>query len=161
VSSKRGFPKLDSVNICIKLAVMVLNNFYCQRNNSKFFMRTHLNSPLVSIITVVRNEATGIVQTLESLQQPTYPHIEHIIIDAKSTDGTSELIAQYKHPGAFHLRESDRGTYDGMNKGWRCATGEIVGFLNGGEVFAYPEGLAELVEVFNQYFGQFCQRLKK
>jgi glycosyltransferase len=113
-------------------------------------MKTHLNSPLVSIITVVRNEATGIVQTLESLQQPTYPHIEHIIIDVESTEGTSELIAQHKNPSALHLREPDHGTYDGMNKGWRCATGEIVGFLNGGEVFAYPEGLAELVEVFNK-----------
>jgi glycosyltransferase involved in cell wall biosynthesis len=96
-------------------------------------MRTHLNSPLVSIITVVRNEVTGIVQTLESLRQQTYPHIEHIIIDAESTDGTSELIALHKNPSARHIREPDRGTYDGMNKGLRYATGEIVGFLNGGD----------------------------
>jgi glycosyltransferase involved in cell wall biosynthesis len=113
-------------------------------------MKTIINSPLVSIITVVRNEATGIVQTLESLQQQTYPYIEHIIIDAESTDGTSELIAQYKNPSALHIREPDHGTYDGMNKGLRYATGEIVGFLNGGDVFASPEGLAELVEVFNK-----------
>jgi glycosyltransferase len=117
---------------------------------------TKRNSPLVSIITVVWNEAATIAQSLDSLNQQTYPSIEHIIIDAESTDGTSEIIAKKKRSEALHIRESDSGIYEGMNKGLGYATGEIVGFLNGGDIFAYQDCIADIVDTFNKCRADAC-----
>ena len=46
----------------------------------------------ITIITVVKNNAEGIVKTLESIYSQSFINYEHIIIDSNSTDGTSEII---------------------------------------------------------------------
>ncbi len=51
-----------------------------------------MNSPSFSIITVVYNNAATIADTLASVKSQEYPHVEHIVIDGNSTDGTSEII---------------------------------------------------------------------
>ncbi|MFZ4263226.1 glycosyltransferase family 2 protein [Sphingobacterium sp. HJSM2_6] len=89
--------------------------------------------PTISIITVVYNNVRDIRYTLESVAKQSYPHIEYIIIDGLSTDGTLEAIEEYKAK-ITHLRsEKDNGIYDAMNKGLRMATGDYVLFLNSGD----------------------------
>ena len=46
----------------------------------------------ITIITVVKNNAEGIIKTLESINSQSFINYEHIIIDGNSTDGTSEII---------------------------------------------------------------------
>ncbi|WP_456374679.1 glycosyltransferase family 2 protein [Methanocaldococcus sp.] len=58
-----------------------------------------------------------------------YPNIEHIIIDAGSTDGTVEILKKYdKHLN--WISEPDNGQSDGLNKGFKKATGDIIGWIN-------------------------------
>ena len=91
---------------------------------------------LVTVITVCRNSATTIRDTLDSLLAQTYPNIEYLLIDGCSTDGTLEILHSYKE--AFRrkgyayriLSEPDRGIYDAMNKGLALATGELIGIIN-------------------------------
>ena len=47
-----------------------------------------------TIITVVKNGMPNIKLTLKSLKNQTYKNYEHIILDGKSTDGTSKFILQ-------------------------------------------------------------------
>ena len=51
--------------------------------------------PLVSYVTVVRNNTATLARTLDSVQQQTYDNVEHIVLDGASTDGTLDLIRRY------------------------------------------------------------------
>lgn len=82
-----------------------------------------------SIITVSYNAAATIEQAILSVVGQTYRHIEYIIIDGGSTDGTVDIIRKYEDKIAYWVSEPDQGIYDAMNKGIRRATGEYVYFL--------------------------------
>lgn len=85
----------------------------------------------VSIITVTFNAADTIEQTIESVLEQTYNNIEYIIVDGMSTDGTFEKICRYENRISKIIHESDNGLYDAMNKGISCATGQVIGIING------------------------------
>ena len=91
---------------------------------------------LVSIITVCYNSEKTIRKTLESVLAQTYPHIEYLIVDGKSTDKTMEIVGEYAEKFAQKgyiyrtVSEKDKGIYDAMNKGIRMSTGELVGIIN-------------------------------
>lgn len=92
-------------------------------------------SPVFSIITVVFNGEKHLPGTVESVRNQTYPHIEYLIIDGGSKDGTLDLINEYAGamPHLHWISEKDKGLYDAMNKGLRMATGDFVWFLNCGD----------------------------
>ena len=52
------------------------------------------NNPLISIITVVKNNSC-IEETIQSIQNQKYQNIEYIIIDGLSSDGTLDIIKKY------------------------------------------------------------------
>lgn len=92
----------------------------------------------VSIITVCYNSARTIRKTIESVLNQTYKDIEYIIIDGKSTDSTLDIINEYRDKFGERLivvSEPDNGIYDAMNKGIKCATGEIIGILNSDDYY--------------------------
>jgi glycosyltransferase involved in cell wall biosynthesis len=74
-----------------------------------------------------------IERTILSVINQTYPHIEYIIIDGGSTDGTKELISKYHDRLAKFVSEKDTGIYEAMNKGLALATGDYVLFMNSGD----------------------------
>ncbi len=86
--------------------------------------------PLVTIVTVVYNNALHLVQTIESVLGQTYPNIEYLIVDGGSTDGTIGIIKRYDDRIAYWVSEADAGISDAFNKGIAAAHGEIIGMLN-------------------------------
>lgn len=88
-----------------------------------------------SIITVVKNRVDEIEQTIESVLSQDYNNLEYIIFDGNSTDGTSEKINKFDK-NILYFREKDFGVYDGLNKGYEQATGEIIGHLHAGDIFS-------------------------
>jgi len=99
----------------------------------------------VSIITVCLNNATSIEQTINSVLSQNYPHIEYIIIDGGSTDGTLKIINQYKNKISFFVSEPDNGIYNAMNKGIKASTGQLIAFLNADDVYATENMLPDVV----------------
>lgn len=94
---------------------------------------------IVSIITICYNAETDIKKTIESVLNQNYKDIEYIIVDGKSTDSTMDIVEEYKANLNNLIKfkvisESDNGIYDAMNKGVKLATGEIIYFLNAGDV---------------------------
>lgn len=89
-----------------------------------------------SIITVVKNGALTIEQTIKSVISQTYSNFEYIIIDGKSTDGTVEIIERYHNNIAHIVSEPDQGIYEAMNKGLAVSSGDIIVFLNSDDWFA-------------------------
>lgn len=74
---------------------------------------------------------------------------EQIVIDAASQDGTLEILQAHRDQLAVLVSESDRGIYDGLNKGIARASGEVIGFLHGDDVFAGPDTLASVAAAFS------------
>lgn len=100
----------------------------------------------VSLITVVLNGVDVLGTALHSVATQSYPHIEHIIIDGGSTDGTLDLVASYGSKISTLLSEPDRGLYDAMNKGLALATGDIIGILNADDLLAHPHVIKNIVD---------------
>jgi glycosyltransferase involved in cell wall biosynthesis len=111
-----------------------------------------VKSPLFSIVTVVRNNAVQLEQTIQSLLGQTCQDFEYIIIDGESTDNFLEVINRYPDSRITWTSEADRGIYDAMNKGIARSTGKIVGTLNAGD-FYLPQTL-ELVALAYQEANQ-------
>lgn len=104
----------------------------------------------ISIITVVWNNKSTIEDAITSILSQTYPDIEYIIIDGNSTDGTLDVIKKYENSISHFVSEPDKGIYDAMNKGIRCATGEVVGILNSDDVYADENIIQKVMNTFIQ-----------
>ena len=63
----------------------------------------------ISVITVVMNAKKTIEKTIKSVLSQSYPHIEYIIIDGASTDGTLDIINKYKKKIKKVISEPDNG----------------------------------------------------
>jgi glycosyltransferase involved in cell wall biosynthesis len=87
----------------------------------------------LSIITPTLNGIHTIRETLESVARQDYPHVEHIVMDGGSTDGTLEVVRQF--PRVHLVSEKDEGHYHAMNKGMALATGEAIAILNADDCY--------------------------
>ena len=103
--------------------------------------------PLVSIVTPSLDQARWLPEAIESVRSQTYPHVEHVVVDGGSTDGTVEILRAYEH--VRWVSEADRGQSHALNKGFAMARGEIFGWLNADDAYlphAVERGVAELGE---------------
>jgi len=105
------------------------------------------DEPLVSVVTVARNAAGLIAQTIESVAAQTYPNIEYIVIDGASTDATVEAIREHEQTVTRWVSEPDGGIYDAMNKGIALCTGRYVKLLNADDLLP-PDSVARAVAAF-------------
>jgi glycosyltransferase involved in cell wall biosynthesis len=93
-----------------------------------------------SIITACRNSAPYLPDTIRSVVEQSaltqgIADLEYFIIDGASTDGTPEVISRYRHELMTFVSEPDAGLYDAIVKGFARATGDVVAYLNAGDIF--------------------------
>jgi len=103
----------------------------------------------ISIITSVFNAVDTVEETILSVANQNHSDVEHIVVDGASTDGTLDVVEKYRTRLAWFVSEPDRGVYDGMNKGLRLATGDVIGFLNADDVYAHEGVLHRVAEVMS------------
>ena len=106
--------------------------------------------PIISVITVVRNGESHIEQTITSIVNQTYKHLEYIIIDGNSTDKTVEIIKKYDDKISYWVSEKDGGIYDAMNKGIQKATGSWLLFINADDFLLDNDTLSEVAPYLSQ-----------
>ena len=81
-----------------------------------------------TIVTASYNYGHYIGECLQSVAMQEGVTLEHLVMDAGSTDDTAEVVARFPHAGFF--QEPDKGMSDGINKGFRRAKGKWVMWLN-------------------------------
>jgi glycosyltransferase involved in cell wall biosynthesis len=104
----------------------------------------------ISIITVCYNRAFTIEKSIESVLKQNYPQIEYIIIDGNSTDGTKAIIESYKDRLSHYISEPDKGMYDAINKGFRLATGDVIGLMHSDDEFYDEDAVTKIVAYFKK-----------
>ena len=104
----------------------------------------------ISIITVTYNSEKFLQSCITSIQNQDYPHIEHIIVDGKSTDGTLGIIKANAGSISKWISETDRGMYDAINKGMQLATGDIIGLLNSDDLLASTDVVSTIAKTFEE-----------
>ena len=109
-----------------------------------------MEQPLVTVITVCYNAREMLLRTMNSVWAQTYKHVEYVIVDGASTDGTLELLAEYGGRIDHWVSESDKGIYDAMNKGVSMAKGKWGIFMNAGDCFADNHVLENVFSVPRQ-----------
>lgn len=111
----------------------------------------HNNRPMpkFSVITVTYNAAGVLEDTIQSVISQTYHHVEYIIVDGASTDGTMAIVDRYRSRIHTVISEPDKGLYDAMNKGMALATGDYLCFLNAGDCFHEDDTLQQMVHTLH------------
>ena len=92
----------------------------------------------VTIITATFNSASTLRDTLQSVGNQDYPHLEHLIVDGVSKDETLDIARSFGHIQRI-VSEPDKGLYDAMNKGIGLAQGDVIGILNSDDFYTHPQ----------------------
>jgi glycosyltransferase involved in cell wall biosynthesis len=91
-------------------------------------------------------------KTIESVLGQTWSDFEFIVIDGASTDGSTELLAQYQQQLTYAISEPDSGVYNAMNKAIKIAQGDYLLFLNSGDTLNDQSVLKNVEKHLDQNF---------
>jgi len=104
----------------------------------------------VSIITPSYNQGKFIERTILSVLNQTYQNIEYIVIDGGSIDDTMEIVRKYSGRIDVIIHEKDKGQADAINKGFKLATGDIIGWINSDDII-FPNCVEEIVALAKEH----------
>ncbi len=98
--------------------------------DEKIVLNKDSSFPKISIVTPSFNQAQFLEKTILSVLNQNYPNLEYIVIDGGSTDGSVEIIKKYEKYLTYWVSEPDKGQSNAINKGFKIATGDYVGWIN-------------------------------
>ncbi len=87
------------------------------------------DEPLISFVTTCYQSRDFLERCLDSVAAQTYPHVEHIVQDAASEDGTIELLEAATHRVDWRS-EPDSGETEGLNRALQRIKGDYFLVLN-------------------------------
>lgn len=99
---------------------------------------------LVTVVTPTLNPGPRLDRCIASMKRQTYAAVEHLVIDGGSDDGTVERL---ESSGVRWISERDAGQASAINRGWRMAGGDILGWLNADDELL-PDAVERVVEAF-------------
>lgn len=107
-----------------------------------------MTNPDFSIATPTRNALEKLKRCVGSVRGQTGVSFEHLIQDARSSDGTPDWLAgQVALP---YASEADSGMYDAINRAWRRSRGRFLSWLNADEQYL-PGTLAKVQSFFDAH----------
>lgn len=102
--------------------------------------------PVIGIVTPNYNMARFLGETIESVLSQDYPHVDYVVMDAGSNDGSLDILRKYGDRVRW-VSEKDRGQAEAVNKGYHATTGEIFTFLNSDDTYL-PGALSAMAKHF-------------
>lgn len=89
--------------------------------------------PLVTIITLIYNTGSYVVQTLESVRNQGYPNIQHIVIDDCSEDNSVGMVLNWLEANDYAVEfvrhERNLGVTKSLNDGLRRTKGKYLSIV--------------------------------
>ncbi len=102
----------------------------------------------ISIVTPSWNQASYLKEAIESVSGQSYSDFEHLVFDNCSNDGTADVLKKY--PYLCTVIEPDKGQSDALNKGFKAASGDIIGWLNADDKYL-PGCFQTVIEFFKAH----------
>ena len=109
----------------------------------------------ISILSTFYNDRKSLKRVMDSVLMQTCTDIEHIIVDAASTDDSMDLLKEYEVKYAElnkilrWISEPDDGSWYGFNKAFEMSTGDYV-MINAPDPFADKYVFTELLTILEQ-----------
>ena len=131
--------------------------------NSSFDRRR----PVFRIVTPSFNQAQFLEQTIISVLtqegRGTDFDLQYAIVDGGSSDGSIDIIQQYRDELAYWCSEKDRGQSHAINKGFDKVDGDICAYLNSDDYYL-PGAFKTIVALSNEnpgadLFHGVCQKV--
>ena len=94
--------------------------------------------------------------TVESVLEQDYEDVEHIVVDGGSTDGTLQVLEDYRDRITLLSGERDGGIYFGMNRGIATSVGDAIGFLGADDFFDNPSVLSRIAHTLKSSGTDAC-----
>jgi glycosyltransferase involved in cell wall biosynthesis len=108
-----------------------------------------MTTPKISIVMPSLNQDQYLEAAILSVLEQDYPATELIVIDGGSTDESVNILEKYADRIAYFTSEKDSGQSEALNKGFKRATGEIIGWLNSDDTYQ-PGTLWQVAAVFSE-----------
>jgi hypothetical protein len=103
----------------------------------------------ISIVMPSYNQAAFIERAILSVLNQDYPHLQFVVMDGGSSDGTVEILRRYERRLSWRS-EPDHGQSHALNKAIREADGELIGWLNSDDVY-FPGALRKVDQTARQH----------
>ncbi len=97
---------------------------------------------LVSIVIPAYNHGNYVAEAIRSVLAQDYPSVELIVIDDGSSDDTAQVLGAMD--GFYWESQANAGQARTLEKGWRIARGDILGYLSADDTLE-PNAVAEAV----------------
>lgn len=106
--------------------------------------------PLISIVTPSFQQLEFLKACVASVAIQSYPHVEHLVLDGGSTDGTKAYLETSPGCVTWWRSQADGGQTQALNEGFSKVSGEWIGWQNSDD-FYYPGAfwrVAKIVATF-------------
>lgn len=110
-------------------------------------MNSNARLPKICVVTPSFNQGPFLEQTILSVLEQNYPHLEYIIMDGGSTDESVEIIKKYQRHLAFWQSKPDKGQSDAIRQGFARSSAEVMAWLNSDDYYE-PSALQLVGESF-------------
>lgn len=104
----------------------------------------------VSVITASRDHGCFLKDNIKSVNEQDYPYLEQIIIDACSVDDTKKIVEKRRKKNTKYICEDDKGIYEGINKGIKAASGDVIAVLNADDIYVDGQVISDVVKSFKE-----------
>jgi ADP-heptose:LPS heptosyltransferase/glycosyltransferase involved in cell wall biosynthesis/SAM-dependent methyltransferase len=107
--------------------------------------------PGITIVTIARNDEATIRDTVESVIGQTHAHVQYVVVDRGSTDGTRAILDGYRDRIDKIVDEPAATTHtEALIKAYNLAAYDVLGRIDAGDVFE-PGGLTRVAEYFRDH----------
>ena len=111
--------------------------------------------PKITIVTPSFNQGRFLESTMRSVLDQGYPHLEYMVMDGGSTDGSVDVIRRYADRLAYWQSSPDGGQAAAILQGFQRATGDILAWVNSDDLLL-PGCLQAVGEFFLRHPLEQC-----